>query len=486
MKSFRREEETLPRSPNPGSRLIWALVIGFLLVVLIAVLMPRSRNPSSDRTSTTNAPPLANAPLEGAARIASARRGLNFGTKLAPVKTAEEIVAGKLAQFARSRRQLAYALARRHGVEVPDAVKRFFDAVETGNWDEIQARFKAINGGDFSASHGGGRPPGVNELWSAIVDAYGVAEQVHLWPAQKLLDYGNAVLDSLGPGMVYVGGTDNGRWIPELLNDTGDGENHIIVTQNALADSMYLEYVTQLYGDRLANLTQEDSQRAFQEYLADAQQRLQHDQQFPDEPKQVRPGENITDTDGKIQVSGQVAVMMINERLLQTLLQKNPDTSFAVQESYPMTGTYANALPLGPLMELRAQDAQNTFTPERAAQSVEYWSNTAENVLSDPEAAGSAATLKSYSHDANSAANLLAANGYDAEAEQAYRLSSQLCPFSPEAVGGLANILSRTGHADEASRLLDDFALNYPEQRPAIEAYSASILWTSPSAKPQP
>jgi hypothetical protein len=29
--------------------------------------------------------------------------------------------------------------------------------------------------------------------------------------------------------MVYVGGTDNGRWIPELLNDTNDGERHIIV-----------------------------------------------------------------------------------------------------------------------------------------------------------------------------------------------------------------------------------------------------------------
>src|SRR5438876_10987082 len=118
----------------------------------------------------------------------------------------------------------------------------------------------------------------------------------------------------------------------------------------------------------MAPLTKDDSQRAFQEYLSDAQKRLEHDQKFPDEPKQVRPGEDIQVTDGKVQVSGQVAVMSINEKLLQILMEKNPNLTFAVQESFPMKGTYADALPLGPLMELRAPDGQDTFTAERAAQ----------------------------------------------------------------------------------------------------------------------
>ena len=38
-----------------------------------------------------------------------------------------------------------------------------------------------------------------------------------------------------------------------------------------------------------------------------------HDQQFPDEPKQIRPGEDITAIDRRLQVAGQVAVMAINE-----------------------------------------------------------------------------------------------------------------------------------------------------------------------------
>jgi hypothetical protein len=173
-----------------------------------------------------------------------------------------------------------------------------------------------------------------------VLDAYGVAEQAHLWPAQKLLDYGNAILHSLRPGMVHVGGTDNGRWIPELLNETSGGEQHIMVTQNAFADGRYLDFMNTLYSDRMTTLTTEDSQAAFQNYVTDAQKRLEHDQQFPDEPKQVRPGENIQMVDGKVQVSGAASVMAINEQLLQSLMQKNPDLSFAVQESFPFKGTY--------------------------------------------------------------------------------------------------------------------------------------------------
>jgi len=319
-----------------------------------------------------------------------------------------------------------------------------------------------------------------------VLDAYGVAEQAHLWPAQQLLDYGHAILDSLKPGMIYVGGTDNGRWVPELLNDTGDGEHHIIVTQNALADNRYLEFISDLYGNGLASLTQEDSQRAFQEYMDDAQKRLQHDQQFPDEPKQVRPGEDIKVVDSKVQVSGQVAVMMINERLLGMLMDKNPDRSFAIQESFPLSGTYPGALPLGPLMELRAAEGQDSFTADRAAQSLDYWRNRAQQILADPEAAGSDAALKSYSHDTVAAANLLASHDFNTEAEQAYRLATQLWPASPEAVGDLAALLAHTGRQDESRQLLDDFNRQHPDELKNLEKTSAAwgVIVSSRPAKP--
>jgi thioredoxin-like negative regulator of GroEL len=130
-------------------------------------------------------------------------------------------------------------------------------------------------------------------------------------------------------------------------------------------------------------------------------------------------------------------------------------------------------------MEVGVQDAQNAFTPDQAAQSLNYWQSRAQSVLADPEAAGSETTLKSYAHDINSTANLLAAHDFTAEAEQAYGLASQLWPASPDPVEGLAGILNRAGRATEAQQLLDNFVRNYPDQRPAIETFRGTILVTA-------
>jgi hypothetical protein len=394
-------------------------------------------------------------------------------------------VASKVNQFARSRREMVHAIGRRSGKQVPGEVEQFFDAIESGRWEDIEARWDALasRSGQYEQSTNWAE---LDPFWMAVLDAYGVAEQAHLWPAQKLLDYGNAILDSLRPGMAYVGGTDNGRWVPELLNETSGGEEHIIVTQNALADGRYLEFINTLYSERMTTLTSEDSQRAFQEYVADAQKRLEHDQQFPDEPKQIRPGEDVRVIDGKVQVGGQVAVMSINEKLLQTLMAKNPELSFAIQESFPLKGTYGEALPLGPVMELRAQDGQRTFTPERAAQSLDYWRNTAQQILSDAEAAGSDAALKTYSHDAVSAANLLAAHNFTAEAEQEYRLAAQLWPENPESVGSLAELLVRTGRENEARQLFEEFTRQHPKQQKDLERISAAWRLIGPARTPSP
>ena len=173
--------------------------------------------------------------------------------------------------------------------------------------------------------------------------------------------------------------------------------------------------------------------------------------------------------DGHVQVSSQVGVMAVNEKLLQMLMDKNPDLSFALQESFPLKGTYADAAPLGPLMELRAQDGQNTFTAERAAQSLDYWRDRVQQVVSDPEAANSPSALKSYSHDAVSAANLLAAHHFTDEAEQTYRLGMQLWPENAESAGGLADLLASTGRENEARQVLDEFVRQHPAQKKDLE-----------------
>jgi tetratricopeptide (TPR) repeat protein len=171
--------------------------------------------------------------------------------------------------------------------------------------------------------------------------------------------------------------------------------------------------------------------------------------------------------------------MSINERLLQALMTKNPDISFAMEESFPLKSTYSGAAPLGPLMELRAQDAQNALTAERVAQSLDYWRTTTQQLLADPEAAGSQDTRNAYGKLAMAQGNLYAENRYNAEAEAAYRLARQLSPDCTEALIDLAKVLAQTGRVEEARRSLDDFSRDYPKERAAIER-----SWTAIAAPP--
>lgn len=469
-------EEKSERDNGLRPRRAWVVWVSCALLVIIGFLTHRHRHErvlqgaASSRESATAEHPASTSPGDSAHQHTAHQRPAG-----APKVTPEQIVASKVAQFAQKRRELVYAIAQRSQKQIPPEVERFFEAVESGNWENITNQWHelAVHSSqyEFSTNHWEHLDP----FWPSVLDAYGVAEQAHLWPAQQLLDYGNAINAALRPGMVYVGGTDNGRWIPELLNDTSDGEQHIVVTQNALADGRYLDFVNDLYGDRLGTLTQDESKRAFEDYVSDAQKRFDHDQQFPDEPKQVLPGEDIQVVDGKVQVRGQVAVMAINERLLQMLMQKNPEMSFAIEQSYPLRGTYADALPLGPLMELNARNDQNTFTAERATQSVDYWRDAAQQILSDFDATSSEAALKSYSHDASAAANLLAAHNFNSQAEETYRLATQLWPGNPECVGGLANLLAASGRQAEAQQLLDNFSKQYPDQRKSLESITAGV-----------
>ena len=362
-------------------------------------------------------------------------------------QTAEEIVATKVSQFGKKRRELVHAIAKKFHVEVPSDVERFFEAVESGRWEEIDAAHNAL----LEPGKGLNEPRSddLHTIWRPIQETWGAAREAHNWPAQTLLDYGNAVLNSLRPGMIYAGGTDPGCFIPTMLNETSDGERHVVLTQNALADGTYLNYLRFQYADQIAMLTDDESQRAFQEYVADAGKRLQHDQQFPDEPRQIKPGEDVKMVDNKPQVSGQVAVMSINEKLFQMLMDKNPDASFAMEESFPFPSMYANATTLGPVLEMRA-DGQSVLTAERAAQSVDYWQQAAQQLLSDPEISADADPRKAYSKLVSSQAGLLQQQNFTTEAEQAFQIAIDLCPTSPEAVFRYVNLLMSQNRSADA------------------------------------
>jgi len=369
-----------------------------------------------------------------------------------PLLTAKEIVDGKVIQFAKSRRKLAHEMAKHFNKPIPSEFDQFFDAAEAGKYDEMNAIMQSLRKQRESGADSSWYGP----QWRALTETMGVADVARAWPPQKLLDYGNSILGALRPGMVYAGGSDDGFYIPTLLNETSDGELRPMLNQSALADRTYLDYLGYVSGGALNPLTDEQSQRAFQDYLTDAQKRFQHDKDFPNEPRQIRPGEDIRSENNRIQVSGQVAVMSINEKLLQNFMQNNPGLSIGMEESFPFRNLYGSATTIGPLMELGPQDPQNSLTAERARQTVDNWRVTAQELVSDPESAGDSGVRNAYSKLVLSQANLFLAHNYAPEAEQAFQVATQIAPANPDVVTGYANMLVDQNRLPDALRVVDN------------------------------
>src|SRR5688572_15612409 len=274
-----------PSSPSRRTQLALIAVLCVAIVLILQLYREKSvaTGISSQKGNASARAQTSRATIDGARLRASPD----------PQRTPEQIVSAKVIQFGKHRRQIVLDLAARHSETVPDEVLKFFDAVEAGDWPETKRLFDlmAKRSGQYDNSPPG--DPRLNHFWPAVLETFGVAEQVHDIPASELLRFGDDILNTLAPGSVYIGGTDSGRFIPTLLAETSAGERPVVLTQNALADSRYLEYIQYLYGDRLTLPTKEDSERIFAEYSDDARKRLEHDEQFPGEPKQIRHLENV-------------------------------------------------------------------------------------------------------------------------------------------------------------------------------------------------
>jgi tetratricopeptide (TPR) repeat protein len=185
----------------------------------------------------------------------------------------------------------------------------------------------------------------------------------------------DGIINSIPAGSIYFGGTDPGRGVPTAFCKSHvAGDPFFTVTQNALADGTYLEYLRTMYGGKIYTPTADDSQKCFQEYLEDAQKRLQE--------HKLRPGEDVKVVDNRVQVSGQVAVMMINGLLTKVVFDRNPDREFFVEESFPLDWMYPYLEPHGLIMKLNREPLAQ-MPAEALARDREYWRKVVGEMVGD-------------------------------------------------------------------------------------------------------
>jgi hypothetical protein len=245
--------------------------------------------------------------------------------------------------FVTEKRALAEAIAKKHELKMPSEVLDFFFAAQNGDWVTTSNLFYKVQAGTYRRPAAESVP---RELWGAIHDTFGFYELFEAWNPELLNRFGIEIVESIPPGSIYFGGTEFGRFAVSTFSQSHSaGRPFFTLTQNAFADSTYLGYLRDMYGERIYIPDTNDYQKCFLEYGDDAQKRLKHDQDFPNEPRQLRPGEDVRLAGGKIQLNGQVAVMAFNALLAKTIFDRNPGHEFYYEESFPLDWVYPHLTP---------------------------------------------------------------------------------------------------------------------------------------------
>jgi tetratricopeptide (TPR) repeat protein len=405
---------------------------------------------------------------------------------------------------------------------------------------------------------------------------------------------GKLIYPEMARETILYGGTDPGRFNPTYMifcesamssrykphDPDFDRRDVALITQNALADKTYLDYIRAHYNrsaqvdpyffselfrldkEREQNRTNliarallpldryftdlgarieqrrradgvyprkeiitannDDSARAFKDYIDDAARRLQHDAQFPNEPKQVKPMEGVAFTrDGRVQVSGQVAVMSINALLARVIFDKNPNNEFYIEESFPLEWMYPYLSPFGIIMKINRQPLRE-ITQEIVDRDHAFWSKYSERTIGnwitydtsikeicefvertylrhdftgfkgDPKFVRDDFAQKAFSKLRSAIAWIYGWRvGYECppehkpktEAEQqrllkeadfALRQSYAMCPFSPEALHKLVTLLLISGRVQDA-RLIAETSLKFDPGNPAFQSYAKQL-----------
>jgi tetratricopeptide (TPR) repeat protein len=224
----------------------------------------------------------------------------------------------------------------------------------------------------------------LKQVWPITMEVNGAVEEFRKWDNKLLHQFGDGIINSIPSNSIYFGGTDAGQFIVTALSKSHqDGQPFFTLTQNALPDDMYLDYLRSMYGKRIHIPGKEDSERALQTYIADVQRRSEHDRKFPAEPRQLRPGEEPRALDDAGPLRGQMAVIAVKGLLSKIIFDKNPDREFYVEEGFPLDWMNPHLSPQGLILKINREPLPQ-ITEETARKDHEFWSRYTEQLIGWP------------------------------------------------------------------------------------------------------
>jgi tetratricopeptide (TPR) repeat protein len=355
----------------------------------------------------------------------------------------------RLKTFAAQKRQQMEELAATLHLDVPPEAREFFKSAERGDCDSVSnsyARIQRLTGQSDSSI----TMPGYTNVLNVPIHETRGAYEFCDWDGTLLQEYADGILSSIPAGSVYFGGTDPGRFVITMFRDTAKSPDifiltqKFVITQNALEDTRYLDYLRLTCGQRLWLPSVADAQGALQEYGQTLQKRQQRGEQ-------LGPDEHL---DASGHARGVVAAMAVNGILTKMIVDRNKDKhEFYVEESYVIPWMYPYLQPHGLIMKLNKEPLAQ-LDPSVVARDREFWNKLTKKLLGDSKFLSSEAARKTYSKLRSAIGGLYAYRHLTDEAEVVYRQAITLYPASPEANFRLAQLYLELGRANDALAVL--------------------------------
>jgi len=218
----------------------------------------------------------------------------------------------------------------------------------------------------------------------------------------------------------------------------GQGSPDIyIITQNALADNSYTDYIRAIYGQAIKLPTTQDVNRAFQSYAG-----------------RIPQNAGVTvDKSGKVSVQGVQGVMEINGIIAKSIFEMNKDKhDFYVEESYVIDWMYPYLAPCGVIMRLMPDKIK--LTDDMIASDTHYWESLCRELLGRSDFAQDVMAQKAFSKLRCAQAGIYAFHSRYDLAEAAFKQALELYIVSPETNFRLADLYLKQGKAEQAREVM--------------------------------
>jgi tetratricopeptide (TPR) repeat protein len=297
---------------------------------------------------------------------------------------------------------------------------------------------------DFGYWYGGEDSEEFKAQWGAYCEAMGSDDPQYPPPMTQ--------------GAVFYGGTDPGRFVPTYMIYSADVRSDVyLITQNALADNTFMNITRDLYGDTIYIPSVDESNAAFQRYLADV------------EAGRAPAGADIKVENGRISVQGVGGVMAINGILAKLIFEENKARhDFYVEESYAIQWMYPYLQPNGIMLKLNAEP-MGALPGDVVDNDHRFWGWYTPWLLGQSTFTRDICARKAFSKLRTAIGGIYEYRRMYDEAEYAYQQAIDLYPLSPEAIFRLAQMRVNWGHRDEAEELLAGFVEQDPHNGSAVD-----------------